>query len=212
MLTRSGVSETAKQILCSKTPLDIIPRAYIPIPNHPTRGAFCRTLSNVGWRRRPLLRLVTAGPGGPGQPSAGITIGCPLRAGRARERRRPEARRIREAQKASPLVPPGSTAPGTKKPHGGAPDGDAPRKRRARRKAEASGCAVRRSTPSHSRSGGEGKAAKSGAVSRAETIPHARRIPTCKDPKLGVAANPTRARGNLASLSPCGRGWLARER
>ena len=62
--------------------IDFIPIAYISLPNHPTRGAFCRTLLNVGWRRRPLLRLVTAGPGGPGQPSAGIMTGRPSGAGR----------------------------------------------------------------------------------------------------------------------------------
>jgi hypothetical protein len=68
--------------LSTKMALDFIPKAYIPMPNHPSLGAFCRTLPDVGWRRRPLLRLVTAGSGGPGQPSAGTMTGCPSRAGR----------------------------------------------------------------------------------------------------------------------------------
>ena len=97
-------------------PLDFIPNLYNPRNNHPARGAFCRTLSNVGWRRRPLLRLVTAGSGGPGQPSAGITTGClqwldvaATKGGGSRPGRQ-------GPQKALPGRAPGSTAPGTEKP------------------------------------------------------------------------------------------------
>ena len=47
-------------------PLDNIPKVYIPISAHPTRGAFCRTLANAGWVRRLRAGLVTLHPGGDG--------------------------------------------------------------------------------------------------------------------------------------------------
>ncbi len=61
----------------TKKALDFNPRAYIPIHSHPARGAFCRTLLNVGWSRRPRAGLVTPLPGGPGQPSGPITRARP---------------------------------------------------------------------------------------------------------------------------------------
>ena len=155
----------------SKSPLDFIPKAYIPIANHPARGAFCRTLRNVGWRRRPLLRLVTAGPGGPGQPSAGMTTGCPkgLDAAGTKAGGSPPDK---GSPKGAPCIPPGSTAPGTKKPHGGAPEGDAPlsKRRGSPSRRVAGGCAFRCSTPSLPRrspkgvGGAKKGAAKSGAL------------------------------------------------
>jgi len=90
---------------------DYIPIAHIPIPNHPARGAFCRTLSNVGWRRRPRAGLVTPLPGGPGQPSGPTMRAClkwldvvATKGGGSRPDRRAEI-------PAGSL--PGSTAPGT---------------------------------------------------------------------------------------------------
>jgi hypothetical protein len=110
----------------------------------------------VGWRRRPLLRLVTAGSGGPGQPSAGITTGCPqgLDAAGTKAGGSPPDK---GCPKGAPCVPPGSYGAGDRK----AAWWSAGRRRAlrgaarrgppeaARRRGEASGCAVRRSTPSH---------------------------------------------------------------
>jgi hypothetical protein len=159
----------------------IIPNVYIPIRNHPTRGAFCRTLSNVGWRRRPLLRHVTAGPGGPGQPSAGITTGCPqgLDAAGTKAGGRPPDK---GSPKGFPCVPPGSTAPGTEKPQverrkaarppslqvcancaGLFARGAARRSPQGPRR-ETGGCAFRCSTPSHSQMEAGAKGSKSGAI------------------------------------------------
>ncbi len=49
----------------------------MPRTNHPTRGAFCRTLQDVGWRRRPRARLVTLHSGGLGTRSGGTTTAPP---------------------------------------------------------------------------------------------------------------------------------------
>jgi hypothetical protein len=93
-----------------------IPKAYNPISNHPSLGAFCRTLPDVGWRRRPLLRLVTAGSGGPGQPSAGITTGC-LQWLDAAGTKAGGSPPDKGSQKRHPLLSrPEATAPGTEKP------------------------------------------------------------------------------------------------
>jgi hypothetical protein len=139
----------------SKRRLDCIPIIYIPISNHPTRGAFCRTLSNVGWRRRSRAGLVTPRSGGPGQPKAGGSPpdkGCDERA---------------------PCVPPGSTAPGTKKPHGGAPEGDAPlSKRRGSPQGERLVVAPFGAPPPRTLLA-RAKAPRTGAVSRAVKITHA---------------------------------------
>jgi hypothetical protein len=74
--------------------------------------------------RRPRASLVSLHSGGPGQPSAGIKTGCPFEGWTRRERRRAEARRIRDAcERGSPLVPPGSYGAGDRNRRDGAPRG-----------------------------------------------------------------------------------------
>ena len=168
------------------------------MPNHPPLGAFCRTLPDVGWRRRPLLRLVTAGSGGPGQPSAGITTGCLQwldAAGTKAGGSPPDQGRRR----AIPF-PPGSYGAGDEKaawwsagrrrasrrPRG-APrrssdrsGGGRPWLRRSALHPLALFHKVRGSTPPRPLKCG-GAFAKSGAVRRAETVTHIRRIRRCQE-------------------------------